>query len=141
MIGSLIFATKAGLYWLDISDHFINDFILILIGIFQCVVVGWLFGAKKIREYFNETSTIKFGKWWDIMIRFVTPIVLLYISVSYLIENLQSNYDNYPTKYILIGGWGVVAATIIAGFVIAAFKSKPAAPDEDDQEPAASKEV
>lgn len=141
LFGSLIFATKAGLYWLDISDHFVNDFSLITIGIFQCVVVGWLFGAKKIREYFNETSTIKFGRWWDIMIRYVTPIVLLYISVLYLIENLQSNYDNYPTKYIIIGGWGVVAATIIAGFVIAAFKGKPAAPDEDDQESAAPEGV
>ncbi len=131
-LGSLIFATKAGLYWLDISDHFVNDFNLIVIGVFQCVVVGWIFGADKIREYFNATSTIKFGKWWDIMIRFVTPIVLLYISISYLIENIKANYDGYATRYVLIGGWGVVAATIITGFIITAIKAKNAAVESGD---------
>lgn len=133
LLGGLIFATKGGLYWLDITDHFVNDFNLIMIGVFQCFVVGWLFGSGKIRKYFNETSTIKFGRWWDAMIRVVTPLVLLYISVSYLIENIRNNYDGYDTSYILIGGWGMVVLTIVAGFVLTFIRARnPAAPDTDE---------
>ena len=132
-LGSLIFATKAGLYWLDITDHWVNDFNLITIGIFECFVVGWIFGARKLREYFNKTSTVKFGVWWDIMIRFVTPIVLLYISVSYLIENIKNNYGGYESKYLIIGGWGVLVVTIIAGFVVSFFKGKETT-DESEEE-------
>ena len=135
LLGSLIFATKAGLYWLDITDHFVNDFNLIVIGIIQCFVVGWLFGAEKVRKYFNETSSIRFGRWWDIMIRFVTPLVLLYISVSYLIENIGENYAGYATNHIIIGGWGVVAATIITGFIMTFIRAKnPPAPEPEEVE-------
>lgn len=136
LAGSLIFATRAGLYWLDITDHFVNDFNLIVIGVIQCFVVGWLFGAKKIRTYFNETSSIKFGRWWDIMIRYVTPIVLLYISITYLIENIGNNYGGYATRYIAIGGWGVVAATIITGFVLTFIRAKHPAPEGEEDAPA-----
>ena len=129
-LGSLIFATKGGLYWLDITDHFVNDFNLIIIGIFECFVVGWIFGAEKIRKYFNETSTIKFGRWWDIMIRYVTPLVLLYISVSYLIDNIGNNYGDYATRYIVIGGWAVVAATLVVGLIISLFRDRVASGEE-----------
>ena len=138
LIGSLIFATKGGLYWLDITDHFVNDFNLIAIGIIQCFVVGWLFGAEKIRAYFNETSEIKFGRWWDIMIRYVTPLVLLYISISYLVENIQVNYGDYDTRYIVIGGWAVVAATLVIGIIISLFKDRK--PVSDSKQAVAEEE-
>jgi neurotransmitter:Na+ symporter, NSS family len=37
---SLIFATRAGLYWLDIVDHFVNDFNLIAIGLVECIALS-----------------------------------------------------------------------------------------------------
>lgn len=45
--GGLIFATKAGLYWLDITDHWINDFNLLAIGVIECFLVAWIFGSGK----------------------------------------------------------------------------------------------
>lgn len=139
-IGSLIFATKAGLYWLDITDHWVNDFNLVMIGVFECVLVGWIFGAKKLREYFNKTSTIKFGRWWDIMIRYVTPIIMLLISISYLVENLSKAYGDYAPKYLIIGGWGVVIATIVAGFVLSSFKGKEIEVEPEEENTLTEKE-
>jgi NSS family neurotransmitter:Na+ symporter len=121
-LGGLIFVTKAGLYWLDIIDHWVNDFNLVAIGVIECILVGWIFGAKKLRDYFNKDSNIKFGRWWDVMIRYITPLVLLYLSISYLIENLSKNYEDYATKYLVIGGWGVVVATLVVGIIISCFR-------------------
>lgn len=120
----LLFATKAGLYWLDIMDHWVNDFNLIAIGVFECISVGWIYGAKKLRAYFNENSAMKFGAWWDVMIKYVTPLILLLITVLYLKTNITSNYEGYPTQFLIIGGWGIVILTIILGFVLSAFKDR-----------------
>lgn len=58
---SLLFATNAGLYWLDIVDHFVNDGNLLFMGIFETIAIAWLFGINKLREFINSTTTIKIG--------------------------------------------------------------------------------
>ncbi len=133
-VGSLLFATKAGLYWLDIIDHWVNDFSLIAIGVVESIAIGWVFGAKKLRKEFNEFATIKFGAWWDIMIKFVTPAVLLYISISYLIHNIKVPYGGYEIKYLLIGGWGVVFLTIATGVVLTFLKGTTTVSQEFSEE-------
>ena len=101
---SLIFATRAGLYWLDIVDHFVNDFNLIAIGFVECVALGWIFGAKKLREYLNSNTTFKYGVWWDVAIKYICPVIFLFISVTYLITNIKNPYDGYPVAHLVIGG-------------------------------------
>ncbi|MFP4697068.1 MAG: sodium-dependent transporter [Eubacteriales bacterium] len=129
-LAGLFFATNAGLYWLDIVDHWVNDFNLIVIGIFECIVVGWIYGAKKLRGYFNVGSNMKLGSWWDIMIRYITPLSLLVINVIYLIDNIRKAYGGYDWNYLLIGGWGVVLATIIVGFIFTTFKGSEKSNEE-----------
>lgn len=124
----LLFATKAGLYWLDIVDHWVNDFNLIAIGVLECIAVGWIYGSGKLRKYANENTSFKLGKWWDVLIRFVTPLVLLYISVHYIITNVGEAYGGYDQIHLIIGGWGMVALTVIAGIVLTLIKGK--APEE-----------
>lgn len=133
LLGGLIFATKAGLYWLDIVDYFTNNFNLIAIGIIECLLVGWIFGSGKIRAFFNETGSIKFGKWWDAMVRFVTPLALLGISVMWIIDNIKENYEGYETIHLVLGGWIVVAATIILGFLMMLFKGRETASEQETQ--------
>jgi NSS family neurotransmitter:Na+ symporter len=123
-LASLIYATRAGLYWLDIVDHFVNDFNLIAIGVVECVAFGWIYGASKIREDMNKTSRFKYGKWWDVCIRYICPIVLFWIAVSFLYENIKNPYDGYPLLNLAVGGWGVVVLTVVAGFVLTLIKGK-----------------
>lgn len=120
----LLFVTRVGLYWLDIIDHWVNDFNLIAIGILECIAVGWIYGSGKIRKYTNEHTALRLGVWWDILIRFVTPLVLLYISVTYIIDNISKPYGGYDQKYLNIGGWGMVALTVITGIVLTLIKGK-----------------
>ena len=103
----LIFCTKAGLYWLDIVDHFINNFGLVLIGLFECLAIGYVFGAKKMRDYINSVSEIKLGPWWDWLIRVIVPIILVITVVMSTVNLLRVPYENYPQWALLIGGWGV----------------------------------
>jgi NSS family neurotransmitter:Na+ symporter len=130
---SLLFATKAGLYWLDIIDHWVNDFNLIAIGVMECIAVGWIFGSGKLRKYANENTSFKIGAWWDVLIRFVTPLVLLYIAVNFIITNIANPYGGYDQIYLIIGGWGMVALTVIAGFVLTFIKGKAAKEEKESE--------
>lgn len=123
-LSSLIFATKAGIYWLDIIDHFVNDFNLIAIGFLECLAFGWIFGADQIRDYLNSNTSFKYGKWWSICIKFVCPIVLFLISVTTLITNIKTPYEGYTLSNLLVGGWGVIGVTIVFGIVMSYIKEK-----------------
>ncbi len=123
-LASLIFATKAGLYLVDVVDHFVNDFNLIILGLFETIAICWVFGAKKMLDMINENAKFKFGKWWIFCVKYLCPIVFLLISVTYLYTNIVSPYDNYPVANLVAGGWAVVVLTFVFGFVMSAIKSK-----------------
>mgnify|MGYP000244214426 CR=1 FL=1 len=44
---SLLYATRAGVAWLDIVDNWTNQINLIVIGILECIAVGWCFQIDK----------------------------------------------------------------------------------------------
>ena len=57
----LLYCTQAGLYWLDIIDRAVSFYGLLITGLLACLVVGWVFGARKLREHINATSDFKVG--------------------------------------------------------------------------------
>ncbi|SHI89895.1 neurotransmitter:Na+ symporter, NSS family [Geosporobacter subterraneus DSM 17957] len=118
----VLFATGAGLYFLDIIDHFINAYGTVVIGLSEAVIVGWLYGAHKIREHVNPISIYPVGSWWDVMVKFITPAVLVYMLISNLVTEFKAPYEGYPMSALLLLGWGVVAAIIALSFYVA---SKP----------------
>lgn len=136
--GGLIFATKGGLYWLDITDHWVNDFNLIAIGVVECIAIGWIYGADKLRNYFNEISEVRFGRIWNFLIKIVIPVVLLYIAITYLIENIKNVYAGYDLAHAWIGGWGVTILTIVVGIILAAFKAGKNTESADSSEDASA---
>ena len=113
-LSGFLFITGAGLYFLDIIDHYVNSYILISVGILQCIVIGWIYGAEKMRSYINSVSRLKIGKWWNACIKWVIPITLTLLVLTQLVTDIRIPYEGYPFWAQAIG-WGLV----IAGFVVA----------------------
>ena len=122
---SLFFTSGAGLYWLDIIDHHINNFLLLLIGIAECIAVGWMFGTAPIREHLNLYARPKFGRWWDVMIRYFCPAIFILIGISFVISNIVTPYMGFDYQYLIIGGWLAVALALAAGIGLQQAKGKP----------------
>ncbi len=118
-IGSIVFATQAGLLWLDILDHFLTHYGLVVIGLFECILVGWLFKLDILKKHINKISTIKLGLWWNILIRYFIPIILGVILVSDMIGEFRNPYGGYSWAALLIIGRDWLLLTLIAGFWIA----------------------
>ena len=108
----IIYVSRGGYYWLDIVDHYINDFGLVTIALTECILVGWLFGGGKFRKFVNESSELKIGKWWEICIMFITPLVMGYFLFSSLVKGIMEPYGDYPGWANWAGGWIMMMAAV-----------------------------
>jgi len=73
----LIFCTQGGLNWVGTLDDFINGtWGITLTALLEALVLGWLFRISRLRDHANERSDWKIGRWWDVSIRVVIPIVM-----------------------------------------------------------------
>ncbi|UCD83527.1 MAG: sodium-dependent transporter, partial [Deltaproteobacteria bacterium] len=117
--GGIIFTTGGGLFWLDIVDHFLSHYGLVVVGILECILVGWIFRAEKVREFVNQVSNFRIGTWWNLSIRYFIPIILGIIIFGNLVKELSQPYEGYSwTSLILIGrDWLLI--TLIAAFFLA----------------------
>jgi len=116
-LAGIIYTTNAGLFILDVVDHFVTNVSLIVIGILECIAVGWIFGAEKMRAYINKVSDFKIGQWWSTTIKYIIPISLAIILAIQLKAEFVENYGGYPDWAIAIG-WGAVLIPLGIAFLI-----------------------
>ena len=134
---SIVFATNAGLYLLDIMDNFINNYGIVVVGLLEAFVIGWIVKPKEIREHTNAISYFKIGKWWDFIIKYITPTLLLITLIQSIITEFKTPYGGYDLISLLLYGWAIIALGIIGGILI----SKKPWKIENESQNIKSKEV
>jgi NSS family neurotransmitter:Na+ symporter len=120
---SLIFITGGGLYWLEIVDYFISNFGLVLVGLAECLIIGWAFHLPRLRDHANKTSDIQIGRWWDLLIKYVIPLVLTTLLLVALYD-LITTPPTYPLWALLIGGVAPCIIVFILAFLFVRVKGK-----------------
>jgi len=122
LLGGIVFCTRAGMYWLDIVDHFTINILLVFFGLMECIVVGWFFGVKRIREIANAHSEVQIGRSWDVYIAAIIPIALITMLVYSVWDSAKTPYEGYPNWALWIGGWGLmivlVIVSVLLGFLV-----------------------
>ncbi|AOX03096.1 sodium-dependent transporter [Moorena producens PAL-8-15-08-1] len=106
-IAGIIYTTRAGLYILDIVDHFVTNYNLMLVAIFQSILVGWVYGAEKLRRYMNQVSDWTVGKWWNFSIKYLIPMALVALLATQFSKDIRTPYEGYPAWALGIG-WAIV---------------------------------
>ena len=88
---SCVFATRGGIQWLGAIDGFVNESFMgvIFLGLCQCLILGWSFGAEKLRDHANQTSDWKLPYLWIIGIRFIIPLILAVLVGWNLVGDLK----------------------------------------------------
>lgn len=122
-LAGLPLATSAGLYWLDIIDHFLMAYVITLVAILECVAVGWIFGARRFAREVNRTAEIKIGPIFSILIKFFTPLVLAITIVISFIQELRHPYEGYPLSAILVIGIGVIVVIAVGAGLLSLTKT------------------
>ena len=122
-IGSL-YSTGAGLYLLDIIDNFINNYGIVVVGLLEVVLIGWISNADVVRKHTNEISYFKIGKWWNICVKFVTPAILLFMLVQSVLTEIKTPYGGYQLSALFAYGWSIIGFGIILALIISKKKWK-----------------
>ena len=123
---SLIFATQAGLAWLDIVDNWTNQINLILIGVCECLAVGWAFDLHKVHHEINRnTGKFKAPYWWVASsIKVISPLLLIGLFIWNMIDlfgNKGGSYGGYPIWAQVLAGWIVSGLVFLSGFIAKIF--------------------
>jgi len=116
-LAGLIYTTGSGIHWLSITDYFIANFGLALIALFECIIVGYMYNLSKLRKHANDVSEIKIGVWWDILIKYVNPVILITLFILVIYENITTRYEGYSTFALLIGGVLIAVLAFVLSFV------------------------
>jgi NSS family neurotransmitter:Na+ symporter len=123
-LGSLVFTAQGGLYLLDIADHFITNYGLVLGGLLECLIVGWVVKARVMRKYVNSLGTIVHPL-WDLLVKVVTPAILAYLIFLSLKGDLAENYSGYPTEQLLLYGVGWMFVCLVSALLLTFIPWKP----------------
>jgi NSS family neurotransmitter:Na+ symporter len=120
---SLLYVTKSGMAWLDTVDNWTNQYNMILVGVLECVAVGWFFDPNKVLKEANKnTKKYKMPKWWfNVSIKFLAPIILLSFcgwNVYSLFKNNGGVYGGYPLWSNIAAGWMVTILAFLSGFIV-----------------------
>jgi NSS family neurotransmitter:Na+ symporter len=129
----IVFTTRGGYYWLDIVDYFASSFGLTLVGLLECLVIGYIYKAQKMREYVNEVSEFRIGKWWDVCIMIITPLILGISLILSAITLIQKGYGGYPAWATMVGVF-ITIGIIVVSFVLMSIKGKPGLESKADTE-------
>lgn len=124
-IGSCLFALPSiidpqlsangtlGLTLLDITDHWVFSYSLLTTGLVVSLIVGWYFGIDKLRTSINQHAKIKIGKWFNILVKFIIPIILLTVIIGSLLQESPLYGSSYE-----MGGYSWVAVFIPVFWII-----------------------
>jgi len=111
----LVYCTRGGLEWIFKIDDFINSTWggIALLGLLECVVVGWAYRISRLREHANERSDWKLGIWWDWIIRYIAPVLLSTLFAWSILEKITGGGFLYD-------GAGDIILPRLVGLILAA---------------------
>ena len=100
VLGSLLFATPTvidvgrtvggtlGFSLLDLTDHWANGYSLLTVGLLECLLVGWVLGADKLRLVVNAHTKFQLGTWFNWLVKLVIPAILAFVLAGSLVQDL-----------------------------------------------------
>lgn len=116
--------TGAGLYILDIADHFMNSFGLTIVVLVETLLIGWTVGAEKQRKYISDHSSFRLGRWWNICVRWLVPMGIVWM----LFDEIRARTVPYGSFGLrsqeFLFGWLLIILLPIVGDILAGSRGK-----------------
>lgn len=115
-----LLSTTSGVYVLDVVDHFVNQYGILIVAVISMLVVAWGMRALHLlAAHLNVNGRPLVGSGWRLLAGILTPAGLTVVLVLALRDDLRAAYEDYPGWLLLTFGWAVAAALPIIGFLIA----------------------
>ena len=100
-----------GLTLVDLVDHWAFSYGLLVVGLLECVLIGWIFGVLRIRESINAHSRWRLGSWFDALIKVVIPLLLLFVLGYAVVQEIRNGLYGTAFAPNFAEGWRWLAAS------------------------------
>jgi NSS family neurotransmitter:Na+ symporter len=98
--------------FLNTMDFMFGNWGLPLATLLIIGTIGWKIGPERLRVIeLNRNADIHIGSWWDPVIKYVIPVVMVFIMAYYLVTNIADS------TFRTVGGV-VLAAVLLVGAVL-----------------------
>jgi NSS family neurotransmitter:Na+ symporter len=120
LLSLVLFSTTSGIYVLDVVDHFVNQYGILVVALISMLVVSWLLRALPgLGDHLNIHGRPRLGAGWRLLTSVLAPIGLAIVLVFALRDDLSEPYEGYPTWLLVTFGWAMVVALPVVGFLLA----------------------
>jgi len=107
-----------GFTLLDLFDHWAFGYGLLICGLFELIILGWLYDIDKILTFINESSRVRLGARFKFLVRYILPLVILGILVLSAADEITNGlYGNA----MVTGGYTWLYITAFAGWIAFSF--------------------
>ncbi|GAA0746644.1 sodium-dependent transporter [Clostridium oceanicum] len=123
-----ILTKTAELVYLTELDNWVGNYLLIVVGLIEVIVVGWFFGPERATEETNRGSYIKVPKWfYSVLVKYVTPILMITVLVGSTNDFIKDGYfkavpsfvEKFPNLVPWVNGARIVLVIVlVTGFII-----------------------
>ena len=119
VLSLVLFSTTSGIYLLDVVDHFVNQYGILVVALVSMLVVAWALRAlPALSAHLNVHGRPRVGAGWRLLTSVIAPAGLAIVLVLALRADLAKPYEDYPA-WLLGIGWGLVVALPLVGFLLA----------------------
>lgn len=128
LVGSLAFALPLvvdptldgngtlGLSLLDLVDHWAFSHGLLIVGLAECLILGWLLPASKLREELNRHSRLQLPALFDVLLRWIIPAALLLVLATSVADKIDNGIYGWNPE--LWGGRAMPVAAFLAWLLV-----------------------
>lgn len=111
---SILYCTGCGSSIIGLWDAFLNQFGLILNGILEIVIFGWIYGLDKFTDGLNRNSKIlKLDIEWIFIVKYILPVILGVMWISGIYTLIQTS-DTFSLVMQTI----IIALLIIIPYIL-----------------------
>ncbi|XP_017779770.1 PREDICTED: sodium-dependent neutral amino acid transporter B(0)AT3 isoform X2 [Nicrophorus vespilloides] len=120
---SLGFAHGAGSYIFVLFDNFSGNFPLLIIALFECIAVSYVYGLKRFADDIEMMTGSRPGLYWLICWKYLSPLAMISILIASFVEIAVdgSGYDAWVASLGITErhGWPTWAIVLIIFLVCA----------------------
>ncbi|XP_033746296.1 sodium-dependent proline transporter-like [Pecten maximus] len=87
--------TSGGMYWLQLLDHYVGSWSLLVIGLTEVMVINFIYG---INRFFSDITVMQGYRpsiWWKICWLGISPAGMVFILVFSFVDYSPIKYDSY----------------------------------------------
>lgn len=125
IVSILLYTTTSGLTALDTIDNWSNNIGIVAAAVVSTVTVMWVFRrGPELSFHLSTLSTFKAGRVWRILVSVLSPAVIGVMLVQVIGTLIAEGYEEYPSWYLLVFGWGAIVLMIVGVIVLTSMKWK-----------------